>query len=92
MTDHQHPLTTKLKEAIATGDPAKINRIVRRIDNELRHPELWGAVRAAKCLGISHTNMYKLDDLPEPAITPDRGKMWSAYMIKDFARQRRRKK
>jgi len=89
---NEHPLTTKLRDAIASGDAARLERMIQRVNKEMEHPEMWGATEVGEALGISHTNMYKLADLPEAAITPARGKMWNAYRIKDFARQRRASK
>jgi hypothetical protein len=86
-----HPLIVELREALYPPDPDRIEQIVRRIDRELQHPNLWGAMRSAKELGISHTNLYKLDGLPKEARVYERGKMWSAYKIKDFAKARRSK-
>jgi hypothetical protein len=84
-----HPLIPKLREAIDAGDPAKINRVVRRIDRELQHPDVWGANRVADELGVRRSNMYGIDGLPDPAVQGDAGRLWSAYKIKAFAKQRK---
>jgi len=92
MTRTEHPLTTKLREAMEGGDPAKISRAVAAVNRELLHPDLWGVSRASQELGIKHPNLYKLDGLPKPAGTYDRGMLWHAYAIKNLARERRKKK
>jgi len=82
----EHPLTTKLRSAVDSGDPAKISRVIARIDAELQHPDLWNGDRVAEALGInSRNNIYRIDDLPKAVA---RG-WWSAYEIKNYARKRR---
>lgn len=85
MSDREHPLVAKLRQSMQNPDYA-----IRRIDRELKRPELWGAAEVAAHLGVRASNVYKMRGLPEPVVVLQRGKLWSAYEIRAFAERRRR--
>jgi hypothetical protein len=49
-------------------------------------PELWGATEIAHYLGIERPNLYKIKGLPEPVAQLERGRLWLADEIREWAR------
>ena len=58
---------------------AKLNRKV---------PELMGAIEAARVLGTKRNNLNKIARLPEPCQYLERGAVWRADVIREFAEAR----
>lgn len=79
----EHPLIIELRAAIEDG--AGVDVVIQQINEWMLHPPLIGAGQVAEVLGISsHTNIYKLRGLPEPAISPPRGQLWDRQLIEAF--------
>jgi len=62
------------------NEVAKLNRKV---------PELMGAIEVSRELGIKRNNLNKIARLPEPCQVLDRGQVWRADVIREFAAERR---
>lgn len=83
----KHPLTTKLADELSAGDGPAAAKTLAKIDRRLVKPELWGVTEVAEYLGIGdYQNVYKLADLPEPAIKRNRGRLWDADVIRAYKR------
>lgn len=91
----RHPLVRELEQAL--GDlPPSAAPVIEKINAALMNPglpELWGVTEVAAYLGIdTYQNLYKLRDLPEPAMILNRGRLWNADVIRAYGEQRRRRK
>lgn len=67
-------------------DPKQVAKLNAKV------PELWGATKVSSELGVARNNLNKVARLPEPAFEDDRGKMWRADVIRDFASRREEEK
>lgn len=55
-------------------------------------PELWAVTEVAEALGLAaYQNVYQLVGLPKPVIQLNRGKLWLADDIREFAKKRKTK-
>ena len=67
---------------------AKLDRDVDHVvitDSPVR--EVWGVSDVAEYLGVSWQNLYGRKGMPEPVQEPNRGKLWLADEIREWAEE-----
>lgn len=87
------PVGIRLRQEVIdelVGDGRRLGEVVREaVDAYLAGPpELMGTAEAARVLGVATGNFGKLKGLPEPVYRLQRGALYDAEQIREFARER----